>query len=145
MTAKGYLQQLKAMDIRIDQRQKQVDELRALAFGCGSRKDGERVQTSRSPDALEKNIVKYVDIERECDKAIDEYIDFKNVIIGEIQALEDWRYVQLLYKRYVEYKGFGKIAREMEYSYDSIVHMHGTALKAFEEKYSLTLSMYVPQ
>ena len=145
MTAKGYLQQLKAMDIRIDQRQKQVDELRALAFGCGSRKDGERVQTSRSPDALEKNIVKYVDIERECDKAIDEYIDFKNVIIGEIQALEDWRYEQLLYKRYVEYKGFGKIAREMEYSYDSIVHMHRTALKAFEEKYSLTLSRYVPQ
>lgn len=136
MTAKEYLQQLKAMDIRIEQRQKQVDELRALAFGCGSRKDGERVQTSRSPDALEKNIVKYVDIERECDKAIDEYIDFKNAIIGEIQALADWRYVQLLYKRYVEYKGFGKIAREMGYSYDSIIHMHGGALKTFEEKYT---------
>ena len=138
VTAKEYLRQLKAMDIKIHQRQKQVEELRALAFGCGGRNNGERVQTSRSVDTMEKNIVKYVDIERECDKAIDDYIDFKNIIISKIQALSDCRHVEVLYKRYVEYKSFGKIAREMKYSYDSIVHLHGGALREFEEKYKLT-------
>ena len=69
------------------------------------------------------------------DKMIDEYIEKKNLIIGQIDSIENEDYYNILFSRYIEKKTFEVIATEMKYSWRQIIRLHGKALKAFEEKY----------
>lgn len=48
----------------------------------------------------------------------------------------DEPYRTLLHKRYIEEKGFEEIAIEMAYSYDWTTHLHGEALKQYENSTS---------
>lgn len=66
---------------------------------------------------------------------VDNYVDKKNKIIGEIQTLENENYMNLLYKRYVEGKRLEVIAVEMNYNYGHTKKMHGWALLEFGEKF----------
>lgn len=96
----------------------------------------ERVQTSREHDApYVKTVNRLMDIEKEVDQMVDHFFNQKHKIINEIQMLDDVRYIQILFKKYVEYKSLEEIAMEMEYSYDRIKHIHCHALKAFEMKF----------
>ena len=139
MTAKEYLRQLKLLDIKIQQRIKEKEELRLDAYGTGgSMPDSERVQTSPSGDGLLNSVARYVDIEADINRMISEFVTQKHKIIGEIQRLEDERYVQVLYKRYAEFKTYEKIAVEMNYTYEHICRLHGWALKEFARCYEMS-------
>lgn len=135
MTVKEYLNQIRDMDIRISQRQKQLEELRILAFGDKSPAiDKPQIQTSPAGDILESAVIKYVDLDKEINDLIDEYVNTKNRIIHEIHRLNNPKYVELLHKRYVDYMSLEDIASEMNYSHDRIRHLHGNALEAFRTK-----------
>lgn len=135
MTVKEYLEQIKVLDIKIDQKQKQLDELRLKAYGDKSPSIGKSlIQSSPSGDQMESSVVKYVDLEREIESMIDTYTDTKNRIINEIQSLDDHRYIDLLYKRYVEYKAFETISNEMKYNPDWTRRLHIQALNDFCKK-----------
>ncbi len=133
---KKYLNQLQKIDIMIKQRQQERDELRDMLGSIGSfdySKD--RVQTSPSGDAqYAKTVERIADIEAEVSNLITDYASRKNIVISQIQALEDPKYVKILYKRYVEFKMLRKIASEMGYTYQYIILLHGNALKDFGEK-----------
>lgn len=133
MTVKKYLQQLRVLNIKIRQREEQIRELRSLAMGSGSlSSEGERVQTSIAGDKLSESVIKYIDLQAEVKQMIESYTQEQNKIISQIQSLEDSRYIEILYKRYVEFKSFELIACEMNYNYTWICELHGKALKAFE-------------
>ena len=147
MTAKEYLSQLRLLDIKINQKIKEAEELKALAFNAGALSaEGERVQTSLSGSSRQCDMIeKYVDLQVEIDSEIDKYVDLKHKIINEIHQLSDPRYVELLNLRYVpdkegRVKRLEDIAVVMkksnggEYSYQRIRELHGYALKAFGEK-----------
>lgn len=57
----------------------------------------------------------------------------KHTIINQIQALNDTKYVQVLYKRYVEYKRLEQIACEMSYTYQYIKELQKRGLQEFEK------------
>lgn len=135
MTVKEYLNQIRNMDIRITQRQAQLEELRFLAFGDKSPTiDGPQIQSSPSGDIMESAIIKYVDLSREIELLIDDYVDTKNRIIEEIHSLSNAKYVELLHKRYVDYMSLEEIAHAMNYSEIHIKRLHGNALEAFRTK-----------
>ena len=67
----------------------------------------------------------------------DELIEKRHIIITQINSLTDSRYVEILTKRYVEYKRFKRIAREMHYSEGRIKHLHGEALRAIQHTIAL--------
>ena len=139
ISAKQYLQQLKRLDTKIDQRLQELAELKARAFGSGgAAPEGDRVQTSLNGDKLAGSVAAYVDLEAEINRMIDDYVDRKHRIIGEIQQLPDDRYVKILFKRYVEDKSFEKIAKELHYSYDHICRLHGNALTEFERCHKMS-------
>lgn len=136
MTAKEYLQQLRMLDIKIRHRKEQVEELRALAMCSGSfASDGDRVQTSGSGDRMSEQVARYVDLQAEVEEIIRGYTERKDRIIREIHELSDARYVEVLFKRYVEFKRLDVIASEMGYTYEWIRMVHGHALQAFSRKY----------
>ena len=54
----------------------------------------------------------------------------------QIQALDDKRYVNILFLRYVERKKFEEIAVEMRYDPVYVRELHGEALGYFEMRFS---------
>lgn len=132
MTPKEYLMQIHRLNVLITQRISERDALRHRVGLCGVDYTGDRVQSSSGGDApFVRVIEKTMQLEEEIDTLVDTYVDLKNRIIGEIQTVPNLMYMQILYKRYVEYKRLEVIAVEMNYSYDTIKHAHGRALQAF--------------
>lgn len=136
MTAKEYLKQIEALDIKIRQKQDQLDCLRETAGGSAAiRYDKLNVQITVAPDMMERNVLRMVELEEKiwADKLKMETL--KDQIIDQIQSLEDERYIDLLFRRYVKYQKFEQIALDMSYDYVYIRELHGEALGAFEQEY----------
>lgn len=139
MKAKEYLQQLQRLDTVINQKIKELGDLRLKSKSTGAIDySKERVQTSPSGDApFVKLIGRIVDLEEEINAEIDRYVDEKHKIINQIQGLKNSDYISLLFKRYVEFKKFETIAVEMNFTYQYVLNMHGYALKEFESAYKM--------
>lgn len=138
MKAKEYLQQLQRLDAVINQKIKELEGLRSTLSSVGSidyAKD--RVQTSPSPDApFVRTLERITDLEGEIDREIDSFVDKKHQIINEIQGLSNAVHIQILFKRYVEFKRLEVISVEMNYTYAYTRELHGYALQDFERTYT---------
>ena len=96
--------------------------------------DGDRVQTSPSGDPPWMGyLIKWEELTMQIGEEWDRLIEKRHTTIKLIYSLEDSRLTEILYKRYVEFKRFDRIAREMHYSIDRIWHLHGEALTAFQQ------------
>lgn len=104
MNAKECLQQVKMIDVQLDQ---------------DKDRQSEATQTDKSKEQISKEIEKLIMI--------------KNQVIHEIRGLHNADYVQILYKIYVENKTLKEFAREMKRSYNYVLNVHKKALAAFEE------------
>lgn len=134
MKAKEYLQQLQRLDTVINQKIKEVQDLRLQTQGIGGLDySKERVQSSPSGDApFVKPICRIIDLEAEINAEIDRFVDEKHKIINQIQALQNPKHIDILYKHYVEFKRLEIVAVEINFTYQYIVELHGTALKEFQ-------------
>lgn len=136
-SAKEYLMQLQLLDMKINQKIEESSQLRSIVQGRGMRIDTERVQTSPA-NVQENTIIKYLDIEKEIDKMIDDYVLKKDQIINEIHKLSDVRYIKILFDHYVpdengKTKSFEQISVDMNYNYTYVCDLHGQALIALSE------------
>lgn len=136
MTAKEYLEQIESLSIRIDQMQNRLDCMRETAGGAAAiRYDKDRVQASVTVDAVERNVLNLIEMENKIFAEKVRLETIRNKITEQIQNLDDDRYVQILYKRYVEGKKFYMIHEETDYDYDYVRVLHGEALGYFEMIY----------
>ena len=119
MRAKEYLQQLRRLDTVIDQKIKELDDLKVKSTCIGGFDySKERVQTSPSGDApYVRTVSRMIDLNEEINRDIDNFVYRKHKIINEIQSLENTKHIQILFKKYVEYKTFEQISVEMNYTY----------------------------
>lgn len=142
MNAKEYLQQLKKLDIMINQKISEKNELQRKAQSVRAVDySKERVQTSHSDEAsFAKQTDRIVDLEAEINAEIDAFIDQKHTVIGQIQQLNDVRHVDLLFKRYAQFKNFDCIAVEMNFTYQYIIELHRSALQNFQTTYENLLN-----
>lgn len=134
MKAKEYLQQLQRLDTMINQKIKELGDLRLMLQSVGGIDySKERVQSSLSGDApFVKPVLRMIELEQEINAEIDRFVDEKHEIINQIQALQNPKHIDILYKHYVEFKRLEIVAVEMNFTYQYIVELHGTALKEFQ-------------
>ncbi len=141
MTPKEYLQQLRRLDIMIDQRNRQLADMRSALLSAA---DPGREYTFGGMLPGDSRVVAWIsklqEREEELDSLIDHFWDLKCQIIDELQGLDNPVSMQILYKRYVEYKRLEIIAVEINYSYDWVKHAHGRALQEFARRHPKTLS-----
>lgn len=133
LTAKQYLDQLRVIDTKINQKMEELADLMTAATSTGAidySKD--RVQTSPQ-NAQENRICKYVDLDAEINREIDEFVDIKHRVTKEIQELNVDYYIKILFKVYVQYKTVKDAANEIGLSYQYVRDLHKKALDAFEE------------
>lgn len=135
MKAKEYLEQLPLLDMKINLKIKELDGLRTKLIGVGSVDySNDRVQTSPKSDARFAEILHNIEyLEKEINDDIEKLVNKKHEIISQIQKLKQSKQIEILYKRYVEYKSLEVIAREMRYSYQHIRRLHISSLKEFQK------------
>lgn len=133
MRAKEYLQQIHKIDIKIGQRITQLNEMRHRIKTVGSF-DYSRDRVQSSPESGNRQIEDLVDLEREIESLIIREQRMKDRIISEIQTLTDPNHVDILFRRYIDCQAFERIACDMGYAYNYVLHIHGDALKEFTDK-----------
>jgi len=151
--AKEYLDQIRLLDKRIDRKIEEKEVLKNLAASTGSfSMNPDKVQSSINLHKTEDVITKYVDLEKEINRMIDELVLLRDRIINEIHQIDDVRYEELLCLKYVgkldenadriHYYRLEEIACIMKkpngdhYSFDHVAHLHGEALQLFWESHS---------
>ncbi len=81
---------------------------------------------------LEESLDKIKEIEKDCDKKLQELLIKKFVVENKIEQL-DQPYKSILYLRYIRGNTLNKVSEDMGYSYDHICKLHGKALKNYAE------------
>jgi DNA-directed RNA polymerase specialized sigma subunit len=142
MKAKGYLDQLQVLELRIEQKKEMLENMRLQAESCGAiRYDKDKVQNSICGSPLEEQVIRRVDFEQKLNKEIARFAEVREIIIGQIQGLDNIKHIQILFKLYVQYKTLKESAEEMDLSYSYILELHKKALKNFDATYK-NLSKY---
>lgn len=133
MDAKTYLRQLSRMDKRIDalcERRTRYEALgqRRTGYYSGGLPGAQRLDSS-----VERYACKLVDLAREIDRKIDEYVDLTREIEGVIAALQDGRHRDILTWRYVNDWTWDHILEAMGYTDKKwLWYLHGQALRAMK-------------
>lgn len=133
--AKEYLQRLQRLDTMINQKIQELSDLRATSKQIGGMDySKDRVQTNACGDApFTETVLRIIDLEHEINREIDAFVDEKHRIINQIQSLQNSKYIDILYQRYVKFKRLEQIAVDMNYTYDYVRELHGYALRDFEK------------
>lgn len=146
MTAKEYLLQIRTLRRRCESLENQLQELRTQAEGVKAiTYDKDRVQTS--PDnRMEILMLRIVDIESKYVKTLANCHAAIQIREKQIAGLDNQLFAEVLTLRYIDNRSFDDMARIIQQKYpgkvyrnDYIRHVHGWALKAFENKYKSSL------
>lgn len=135
---KSYLMQIEKIDIRINAKINQLNEIRDFASRIGNANISAVFTSNRNiNDNTSKAVIDKLDIIQEIKEDICDYTRLKNGIIDEIYKVEDVRYMNFLLLRYVECKSLEKIAVELGFTYPYVRRMHGIALEKFKTVYTM--------
>lgn len=137
MKAKESLEEIRKMEILIEQKKKELSMLHgSRPYIKGFDYSAERVQTSPDGEGFTRGSHRLVDLEMELESDIERFSQKRHEVITRIQSMEKPEHTSILFKRYVEYQSFEQISYEMGYSYNYTCRIHGEALKSYEEKYA---------
>lgn len=137
MTAKEYLQQIKSVDVRINLNIERLEVMKSRAVysgGIGTSKADN--QSHSSKDKLSNEVCDIVMLDEKITEQIERLANAKEKVINQIMRLNNAAFIQILYKRYLEYKSWRQISTEMFFSKSYTMQMHKSALEMFEEVYA---------
>lgn len=136
MNVKEYLNKYRRNEIAIEKLKNEIARIDARLKGGSMSYSTERIQSS-DDNQNEKLMAEFLD---KRNKMNDDIIENENVradLVLKITSMSDYRYIDVLYKRYIECKRFDIISVEMNYDYDWVRKLHTKALEAFAEEYGL--------
>lgn len=128
MKAKEYLSQVKKLNVLIQNKLFEKEQLLALATSVTQKLSAERVQTSPNPDKMTDAVHKIIMVEAETDALIDKYVDIKREVIMTIERLSAGEY-DLLHKVYIQGCTLDEYAITCDKSYGWAKNKHSRALK----------------
>lgn len=137
---KRYLQQIKLYDSHINTKLDELQHLKEMVTRITPTLKDDVVSGGGSQDKLADAVVKIVDLEAGIDREIDRYVNAKQEISSVLDGIVDPDQLQVLHKRYVQYKTFEQIACDMNMTYRNVCYIHGKALLAVREIMSSTES-----
>jgi DNA-directed RNA polymerase specialized sigma subunit len=128
--AKTYLQKIRLYDVQIDNKLEELARLRAMSTKVTSTLSGDVVSGSRSQDKLGNTVAKIMALEADVDRRVDALCDLKQTAMEIIDRLQNPNHIEVLHKRYFQYKSLEQISVDMGYSYRNVCYIHGKALQA---------------
>lgn len=131
--AKAYLKQVKLFDTHINNKLAELGRLKDMLLKITSTLKDDVVSGSRDQDKLGSGVARIIDLQKEIDKAVDEFVDKKQEIRAVVDKIEDADQLDVIYKKYFLYESFEQIACEMHMTYRNVCYIHGRALESIEE------------
>lgn len=135
MKTQDYLKQIERLDRMIQNKLSEINQLKHIATSIAIAPKEVNVQVSSDKDRMGTAVAKLLDLEKETDKLVDDYIDKRKRIIEQIDSIEDTNMYHVLSERYIMRKDLSVIAVEMGYSFKQVCRIHGNALMEFERLY----------
>ena len=145
MKTKYYLKQLEGLEFKIENKKRELTELKIMAEGTGGFSNEEKVQSSTKGDALENKVIRFVDLENEINDELYKLATKRHDIINMINKLDNPMHIKILYMRYIEHKNLKIIAHELSLEYGYIRKMHGYALEEFRKENKVSIEKYEKQ
>lgn len=134
MTPKDYLMQIYNLDKRIDSKISERDAImQTLLKATDTSQD--RIYTNEVSSPVENAVIKLMEYDDETNDKVDELVNLKIKIAGEIDALDKDTHRIVLRERYIHCKKWEEIAVEQGYDLRWVYRLHGYALEEFEEKF----------
>lgn len=138
MTTKEYLMQLRTIDLEIMNVQSEADKWRELAMKMGHEFSDIHVDSSPSPDRMEKCVVKAVDCANKADTEREVLIYLKATIEKQIKGIKDKECLIMLWGYYHDRKTIESMSKEMNFTYRQGKRIMQRAVRLFEEEYGKT-------
>ena len=136
MTVKDYLRQIEKLRRLINNKLKEIGQLRDLISSIRAvSTDKENVQSSGPMDKLGESVAKIIDAENDTSALIDVYLDKRKTIISQIDEIEDANEYEVIHRRFVQSETFEAIAEEMSVSIRQILRIYDESMKKFAEKH----------
>lgn len=129
--AKRFLGQIERLDCKITNKLAEIEQWKSIALGTTVRLT-ERVQTSGSKSKMADAIDRYVEIEKEINKYIDQLVDKRMEVIGVIEQLKT-RHYDILHKMYIQKLNYYQLMDIYDKSYSNVTSLHGRALVELEK------------
>ena len=147
METKEYLSQVRRYDRMIENKLKEIKNLREIIYGTAPVMScGDRVQTTKDPDKICSYVSKIVDMEHE----VDVMIDKRCKIVQEIESVSDTNMYDVLCQKYILGTEIKAIRLDGDFSLKQIKRIYYNALNVFETMYggnylSGEMSLNVPK
>lgn len=132
MNAKKFLLQIKKAEYLIQNKQAQIDDLRRLLNYKGTSYDNPGVQGGKHLTEADM-ICKIIDFENELNTEIDKLIDLKREVMSIVDQLENPDLIDIIYKRYLRFEIWEKIAVDEGISIRQVYRKHGEALAKIQK------------
>lgn len=141
MTAKEYLQQSFYLHRRIEMLKDARDTIKADLYSTHSPQlNPDKVQTSVEGDRMERLIAKADEMTRDIVRELERLTELRDTIRKQIDQMPHRRNTdilqrEVLYRRYVLFERWEKIAVDMDKTTRYIFILHGNALRSFGRLY----------
>ena len=129
---KEYLKQIRRCNIHIDNKLTDINNLRSIALKITASMKPDGGSGTGNQDKLGNIIAKIVDLENDLDREIDSYVDLKREIGAVVDRVKSESQIQVLHKRYFEFKTWERIACDMSMTCRNVWYIHGKALQSVE-------------
>lgn len=136
MTAKEYLSGMQLMRTKIGQLQEQKRMYLDMATSITVPVDPVKVQTTPNTDRMGDKVAMAADVDARIEEEIASLWKKQDEVIKQIQGMHNAKYMQLLFKVYVQEKSIKEASAEMGMTYQYVRGLHKKALAAFEEMYA---------
>ncbi|MCD8005075.1 MAG: hypothetical protein LUE91_05425 [Oscillospiraceae bacterium] len=134
--AKEYLQSYRRLERTIEQKRWELAALQQSVSGIrAAGYDSVPVRSSGEGRQMEERVVRCMELSNTLQEEIARAMELRDCIVRQIQGMDSPAFSQILYQRYVAGDKLDKIARQMQYSYTYVRHLHGWALAAFQRQY----------
>ena len=134
MNVQRWLEQVKKLDELINAKLAERERLIDIATDISPRMpDGMPFNnTGVTSKKLENAVIALVELEREINKAIDNYVNYKQMIVKILEKLPAKEY-GVLHRHYIRYMTWEQIAEDMGYSVMQIWRIKKNAFKLLED------------
>lgn len=136
MKAKDYLENYRRNEIAIEKLKNEITRIDARLKGGSHSYSSDKIKSS-DDNLNEKLMAECLDKRNKMNNDIVMNENVRADLVLKITSMSDYRYIDVLYKRYIECKRFELIAVEMNYDYDYVRKLHIKALEVFAQDYGL--------
>lgn len=136
MTTEEYLNSIQTYEKRIEIKTMELCRLKTMSNNVRKSNLDERVQNNtQSKDSVGDAVAKIIDLEKNVDSVVDEFIRKRNEIIKKLDGIKNVQYYQVLSLKYINNKTYKEIAELLGCSIMQINRIRQKAILEFEKMY----------